>query len=363
MGCGTMSADLGKKLTLRRIAADERVRWDDLVDASPHGTVFHTWAWVSAMAKHARMRLLGEEIKPDFHPLIAEYEGKDIGLVPLYQFKGRLLSYVFSPPPHTFVTYLGPCLNFPDNLNRSSWERLHRSFHNATDAYLTKMGTHCAIVRTPPGFDDARPYLWLGYSVTPLYNYIIDLRHPIEEVFQRSEPNFRNKVRRTEKEGYTTREGNWDDIVKLYSQMKTRYSDQGIPTMIGLEYLKDLWANFPLGRIRVFVLELNGEYVTASIEVCFKGRMLGWIGNTKSQSMAGSPNDLLVWEVIKKAMALGFVEYENIWANEERLNQFKTKLNPHLDNCYSVVRMSRALTLAYSAKKSLVGGKIWGAGL
>jgi CelD/BcsL family acetyltransferase involved in cellulose biosynthesis len=360
MGCRSMT-DSAEKITLRRITEGERERWDYLVESSPHGTVFHTWDWVFAMAKHSRMRLFGETLKPVFHPLIAEDNGRDIGLVPLYEFKGRFVNYVFSPPPHTLVTYLGPCLNFPAKMRQAGWERLHRNFQNAVDEYISLLGAHCARIRPPPGFDDARPYLWLGYEVTPLYNYVIDLKRPVEEIFQSSESNFRNKVRRTEKEGYTVRMGSWDDVVNLYDQQKNRYGEQGMPISIELDYMRALWQNLPAGTLKIFVVEHNGKYVTGSIEACFKGRMVGWMGTTKSQSGAGSPNDLIVWEIIKNAVAQGCTEYENIWANEERLNQFKTKLNPKINRYYSVVRMNRLISFAYQIKKCLHGSEIWSA--
>jgi CelD/BcsL family acetyltransferase involved in cellulose biosynthesis len=355
--------DTGEKVTLRRISDGDRERWDSIVDASPHGSVFQTWDFASAMGRYARMILLREMIKPVFHPLIAEHNGRDIGLVPLYEFKGRFLTYVFSPPPQTFVTYQGPCLNFPKNLSQSSRERLHRGFQNSVNEYITDLGAHCTRIRPPPGFDDARPYLWLGYEVTPVYNYVIDLRRPVDEIFQDGEPNFRNKVRRTEKEGYSVSEGSFDDVERLYRQQQKRYTEQGLSFNLSLDYLRDLWEHVPKGRLRILKIERNDEYVNASIEAYFKGRVVGWIGNTKVQSAIGSPNDLLFWETVNRSASEGFIEYENIWANDERLNTFKTKLNPSLNMYYSVVRMNRTLSLAYGIKRFISGGKAWGAGL
>jgi hypothetical protein len=350
-----------EEITLKKVTNADENHWDSLVESSPQGTVFHTWAWVSAMAKHSRISLFGETIKPVFHPLIAENHGKAIGIMPLYEFPGRFVNYIFSPPPHTAVTYLGPCLKIPDNMKQGNHERLQRGFQNAIEEYIAKIGANCIRIRPPPKFNDARPYLWLGYEVTPLYNYVLDLQRPIEEIFQQSEPSFRNKVRRTEKEGYTVREGSFKDLEKLYMQQKARYEEQGKQIEIELEYLQDLWMNMPPGRLRMLIVEKRGEHVTATIEAYYKGRVYGWIGNPKSQSVRGSPNDLLIWEVIKYAVSNGYMEYENIWANDERLNPFKTKLNPHINRYYSVVRMSRPLSMAYQIKKSIFGRGIWSA--
>jgi hypothetical protein len=349
-----------KKVSLRRITSDEGARWDALVDASPTGTVFHSWAWVSTIAKHSWQTIFGKTITPRFHPLIAEYEGKDIGLIPLYEFKGPYTTYVFSPPPHSALTYLGPCLNFPENIKQTSWERLHKGFQNSVEEYMKGLKANCIRIRTPPGFKDPRPYLWQGYEVTPLYNYVTDLHRPVERIFNESEPNFRNKIRRTEREGYTIREGGFEDVKRLYEQVKARYAEQSLPMNINFEYLKDLWENLKPGRLKATVIEKDGKYVCASLEAHYRGRVLGWIGNPKVQSSSGSPNDLLMWEIVKRASTGGNSEYENIWANEERLNPFKTKMNPRVEHYYSIVRMSPLMSLAYTLRHNLLRRESWG---
>jgi hypothetical protein len=355
--------DSGKNVTLKRISADERNRWDALVEASPHGTVFHKWPWVNAMAKHSWYRLLGETIKPEFHPLIAEQEGRDIGLIPLYVFRGRFLTYVLSPPPHTEVSYLGPCITFPNNLKQSGRERMQRSFHNAIEGYLIGLGAHCVRIRTPPGYDDMRPYLWMGYNVTPLFNYVIDLRHPVNEIFENCRKDFRKRARRAEEDGYVVIEGSFADVETLYNSQSNRYKEKGLRMNITLEYLKDLWEGLGEGRLMIFKTEKNGEYASAAIRTCYRGKITGWMGSHKNPQLGGSPNDLLHWTIVKWAIAKGYTEHENIWANEESLNHFKTKLNPNLNRFYSVVRMNRALMFIYEIKKFLYGGKIWGADL
>jgi hypothetical protein len=350
-------------VTVRRISAEEAERWDSLVDASPQGTVFHTWAWVSTVASHARMSLLGQTLKPVFHPLIAEYKGRDIGLIPLYEFKGQFLKYVFSPPPNTYLTYLGPCLNFPEGLGQTTWETLHRKFHNALTEYLRSIGAHCVCIHTPPGYEDMRPYLWQGYQVTPLYNYVIDLKKPLEEILPKSNSDFKRNLRKAEKDNYTISEGSSQDVEKLYQLHSLRYAQQDIDIPVTIEYLQDLWEVMHPKRLQMIKAELNGEFISASIQTCFKGKVSAWFGSPKITQMGLGANDLIKWTIIKSAASNGYTEFEEIWANEERLNRFKTKLDPSLNFCYSVVWMNTPLTIAYAVRKFLIGGKIWGANL
>jgi hypothetical protein len=354
--------DSGENVTLRAITADEMNRWDALVEASSQGTIFHTWPWVSAMAKHGWLKLMHEKIKPVFHPLIAEHGGRDIGLIPLYEFCGRFIRYTVSPPPHTFVTYLGPCLNFPEGMKQAGWERLHRGFQNAVDAYLSKLGTQCTWMRTPPGYDDMRPYLWLGYNVTPMYNYILDTRRPVDAIMRASD-NFPNKLRRFDKEGYTTRLGSFNDVEKLFHQQKSRLNEQSISMGITLAYLQDLWDSLHPEKMRIFVVEKEGEYVSAAIDVSYKAKVTAWLGMQKVHSKGISPNMLIQWEAIRWAATNGYAKYEDLGALEERLNEFKARFNPGLNRYYNVVRMDKALSLAYETKRVIRGGNIFGVGL
>jgi hypothetical protein len=349
-------------VTLRRISADEKGRWDSIVDASPHGTVFHTWDWVSAMAKHSWLRLLGQTIKPIFHPLIAEYEGKDIGLIPLYEFRGRILNYIYSPPPHTEVSYLGPCLTFPEGLKRTRWEVMHRGFHKAVEDYMAALGIQCVRICTSPGYDDLRPYIWGGYIVTPLHNYLLDTKRPLEEILS-TKQDYKRRLRKLAEQGFTSRLGSFDDVKKLHHQKQARLEGQGFSMIVTLEYLRDLWESCYPNRMHIIVVEQNGQYISSVLTTSYKGKVIEWMGMQKIASGSISPNELLHWESIKWAVSYGYREYENIGADEVRLNEFKTKLNPGLSRFHYVVRMNRTLSLGYAVKRFVKGNKVFITGL
>jgi len=345
------------KITLKRIREDEADRWDKLVDSSPHGTVFHTWDFVSTMAEHARMRILGGDIKPTFHPLIVEHDGRDIGLIPLYEFRGGLIRYVFSPPPHTAVTYLGPVLNFPEGLRQSTWEKTHRMFHDAVEEYLKRLRPQAIRIRTPPGYTDMRQFLWRGYHVSPLYNYVLDLARGVDALSEGLGSDNRKTLSRTERAGYEVSEGSLSDVERLFRHQESRYLEQGLDMNITLEYVKDLWGRCGNVKLKVFVIRRGGEYVSATLEATYKGKMSGWVGLPRSNSKAGDPNFLLMWDVIKWGASNGFREYETIWANQERMNEFKTKVNPKPSTYYSALKMSAAFKLTRSLKSALMEKK------
>jgi hypothetical protein len=355
MGGRVMSDKKEKGVILRKISPDESALWDSIVDASPHGPVFHTWAWVCAMATHGRLKHMRQSMEPTFHPLVAECDGKAVGLIPLYAFHGRVFNYVTSPPPIAHVTYLGPCLNFPDDLNQSGRERLHKGFTDAVDKYIRGLGAHLAWIRTSPGYEDVRPYLWGGYDVAPLYNYVIDLSRPLDVIWTNCRQDFRNQVRKAEREGFTTAEGSFEDVEKLYDMQNRRYQDKGFGIGVSLEYMRQLWDTLSPERMRIIKAELKGEFASATIQTYYKGKVTSWMGVPKPAIGAGNPNDLIFWDVIKRSSSLGCKELEVIGANNEPLTHFKTKVNPGMNCYFGIVRRCRALSLIHEVKHSLYG--------
>ena len=146
---------------------------------------------------------------------------------------------------------------------------------------------------------------------------------------------------------------------KLYSQQRDRYAEQGINMGISLDYLKSLWEHAHPDRLKLFVIEDDGGYVSSLLETTYKKKVVSWIGTTKDPNKPGDPNLLLSWETIKWAKNHGYTDYEILWANEERLNQFKTKVNPKISVYYSV-SWYNLLQSATHTLRCVVKPKKWG---
>ncbi len=349
-----------EEFDIREISANESLLWDSLVDSSPHGTVFHTWDFVSTMAEHSRMKILGKSIRPVFHPLIISSKDEDIGLIPLYEFTLGPIKYIFSPPPSTAVTYLGPCITFHDKMRQSTKEKIQRSFLNAVEGYIGSIGAKNIKIRTSPGFDDARPYLWLNYNVTPLYNYCLDIDRPSDEILQQMGRQSRKLIRGTKNKGYTFREGDLKDLERLFAHQTECYAGQGLDMNISLKYLKALWDKAHPERLRIFVLEDDDGYVTSLLETFYKKKLVSWIGTARNDSKPGDINLLLKWKVMMWAKEKGYKNIETLWANEERLNPFKTKINPTITTYYSASKNGGFQKAAQLIRHAFGQSNSWG---
>lgn len=154
-----------KLCKLNKENADE---WNGIVNKSPHGTIFHTWNWLSIAAKHSGFTL---------HPLIGYEKDEPVALLPLFHRKKFGLNFVFSPPPHTALLYLGPVFLFNDSMHQNKREKIYTSFLDGVNDYIKKeLHPQYMQVFLPPKLHDPRPFTWSGYTVKPEYNYVADLR-------------------------------------------------------------------------------------------------------------------------------------------------------------------------------------------
>ncbi len=305
---------------------NEREKWDMLVENSPYGTIFHTWEWLKIMEKHVNMKL---------YPIIGMKGSNIIGIYPLFLHRNFILRYVFSPPPWVAVPYLGPVILEYEKLKQDKRESVFIAFQRKVDEFIREeMKAHYSLIKTAPGILDARPLKWNGYIVEPIYNYVIDLRKGADFAWKMFKRELRKNISIAQKKGISVREGSRDELEWIYETIVTRYEEQNRKTSLSKGYLIDLFNTFHPQNMKIFVAKYNGELISGAIKICYKNKLLSWIGHAKTE-LRGIPNDLLQWEIIKWATEHGLEYYELVGANTERLCLYKSKYNPSLSICFS----------------------------
>jgi len=75
--------------------------WDDLVDRSHHGLIFHKWDFLKIVEKHSGYRLM---------PL-GVYKGDKLTCIfPIFCSREMGMKMVLSPTPHACIPYPGPVM-------------------------------------------------------------------------------------------------------------------------------------------------------------------------------------------------------------------------------------------------------------
>lgn len=275
----------------------ELEKWDELVESSPHGMIFHTWKWLRIMEKYTGTKL---------YPLIGFKGTTPIGVYPLFYQKRYLTRIVFSPPPNTGFTYLGPLIVDYNNLKEDKRLSTFSEFHTQVDRFIvSKLKADYVLISLPPGLIDCRPFKWTGYQIVPAYNYLIELSMGTNHIGEKFKSSFQGE--RTEKEGIYVEECSKEDFYSFYDLfMKMQEEQNGL--IIPQGYLIELFDLFPQ-NVKVFVVKQEDKVVDGAIFLCHGERLIKWDSGTMNTK--GAPLEhIIVCEAIKWASKHGFKYYE-----------------------------------------------------
>jgi len=305
------------EIELRTAKKEDAEEWDRLVEESPHGTIFHTWKWLKTVEKHTSSRL---------YPIIGSKGDNPVGVFPVFYQKKGPVKAVFSPPPKVSVLYLGPAMTGFDKLKQNKKEANLMELQKSVDDFIKKeLSPGYIYMTTPPGLVDSRPFIWSGYQVEPRYNYLTDISGGADQVWRQFKKNLRQDIERAKRRGVTVEEGSRKEVRKIHELLVERYKEQGKTAGESREYMLDLY-NAMKKNMRVLVAKYEDEIVTGLIDVFYRDKVTGWVGNFKTGLENISPNDALNWESTKWACDNGFKYYETMGAaNVERLYKYYSK--------------------------------------
>jgi len=323
------------KVELEIANKSDAEEWDKLVEASPHGTIFHTWKWLKIVEKHTNSKL---------YPIIGYKGSTPIGVYPLFYSKIGFVRLVFSPPPRALLLYLGPAFVGYNKLKQSRRETLFLEFQEAVNTLIRfELKSNYTRIRSSPWLIDSRPLRWTGYDIEPLYTYVIDLTKGIEHIWSNLNRKLRISIEKSKKEGVSVENGDKEDLEFLRSSLYRRFEEQGLKPQRKYykHYLQDLYKEFYPQNMRIFIAKYQGERVGGLVTLCYKGWAALWMGIPKTDLKGIYPNDLAQWEAIRWACESGFRQYEEMDAGDDpRLRHFKAKFNPELVPWYSAVKYS-----------------------
>jgi lipid II:glycine glycyltransferase (peptidoglycan interpeptide bridge formation enzyme) len=315
-----MNSGVGMSIEVREAGKEELKNWDTYVEASPYGTIFHTRDWLNIVAKHTASTL---------YPLIGLKGNEVIGVFPIFYKRKGPLKMVFSPPPQTAIPYMGPILLGYDHLHQFKKDSLVLEFYTQVDECIKKLKPHYTSFSFPPGLNDCRPFQWLGYQIEPMYNYVLDISTELTYLESHFTYRTRKSIERAEKKGISIEFGSQHELQMLYDMLSNRYTDQGLILRLPYQYLLDLYEHFYPENLKVFTLVYHDTIIGGVIKLCYKDRVLDWVGHPKT-TVSGA-GDFLHKETMKWSVENGYHHYEFIGANTCFICQFKSKFNPALD--------------------------------
>lgn len=319
--------------TLTTVDSTTEKNWNNLVRSSKHGTIFHTLEWLRLAEKQS-----GSELVPCMF-----FKGSQlVAIYPFFIKKQGPIKLALSPPPKTYMLYLGPVIADYDSMKQDKKESTYLHIQEEIDKFIFgKLGCKYSRIRSSPGIYDSRPLRWSGYTVDPLYTYRINLTKGIDNVWEQFDRKLRVEINKAVREGVTVRMGDKGDLEFIHTSLYSRYIEQGLSPVNYNNYLLDLYEKFYPENLKIFVVEYKGRRLGGTINLCYEKGMYLWVGIPKIDLPGLSPNDLVQWEAIKWACANGLEFYEEMDAGDDpRLRYFKSKYNPDLAIWYSATKYS-----------------------
>jgi len=302
--------------------------WTELLPSCRLATPFHQWAWLKLLEKYSGS---------SFYPLVAMKNETPAALFPLF-LKKRVFNFIFSPPPHMSVPFLGPVFLSDDSLKQNKRESLLLDFQAAASSFIRNdLKASFTRINLTPGMQDVRAFKWAGYSATPFFNYTTDLSVGKEAVWSGLHKDIRNQVNKARNSGIAIRQGSEADFTLLLDFLGGRYIEQGISGSTSRQYFFDVFSSFK-DNMQLLCAFSGDEFLGGILDVHFRDSAYSWIGAPKAKP---GVNALLQWCSIESAIEKGLNSYVEIGANTKRLIEFKSKFN-HSLSPYFVLQRSNS---------------------
>jgi hypothetical protein len=321
-------------IELRIAKNNDAEEWDSLISQSSHGTIFHMWNWLKITEKYTDTKL---------YALIGTKNDIPIGIFPLFFQKKGPVRMVFSPPPHAVLPYLGPVLAGYDALKQEKRENIFFNFQNSVEKFIiNNLNAQYTSISLPPGLQDPRPFSWSGYLVEPNYDYEVDVTIGMDNLNKSLDRKQRSDLKRARERGMVVEIGTKKDFEIILNLLDIRYAEQAKIITASKKYLLDVYDAFK-ENIKIFVVKVDGEVLTGSIDIQYKDTLYCWIGNPKPKNpISPSPNDILINDMVKYASENAFKCYTTFGAaGDKRLHKYyASRFDPELKIRYNVLKKS-----------------------
>jgi len=258
----------------RPVSTADRDRWKAVVDDHPSSTVFHSWAWLSAVESAFRY-------KPA-HRLVYETGGSEpVGAVP-----------GFSIPSVSGRTIVNPFCEYGFPLVVDAVETTP-----VLRALGATVGTLGARVLKDAGWSSVSGYNQAGYGAVRTGEVIrLDTTRQYEAVRESSFTGEARRCVRLASEELTVRPGSVEEYYPLYLDTMRRLGSPQFPEA----FWRDLAAELGDG-LTVFIAERDGEPIGGILLVDFGGVRMIWSNASRQDSWETHPNHLLYATAIEDA--------------------------------------------------------------
>lgn len=328
-------------IEVRILKPDEYPIWNNLVETSPNGTVFHKSQWFSSFKNESQVetKIFG-----------AFLQGYLVGGCVVHY---RKVAGFFTVGTTTFplTPYGGIILQPYSDKKIRRKEKDEWSIISNLLLEIQKRKAQFLSLTMSPHVIDIRPYVWQGWKESINYCYIFPLSVNIRERISKNVLQAYNKAIKT---GINAKQ-KWDKELYWNLTLNT-YQKQGTVPPFSKEFLFSLMDIIQENQWgEMWVAETSsGEVVAAEIIIWDNFMAYRWSAASHEQFKHTGSTSFLLIEIMTHLQALGYKKVNMMAANTPHLARFISSFNPELVPYYTVLK-SRGLYTILNGVRSLIG--------
>jgi hypothetical protein len=302
----------------------DKKAWDNFIDKSPSGYIFHKWDFLKLIEKYSNCTLYMYQIKKG---------EKILALFPLFLKKIFVFNLIFSPPPQSGVPYLGFVLSKEfyalSQSRKESWLKI--ILNNVINIVESFSPIHVSILLTP-NLVDVRHFIYKNYLTIPNYTGILDLKNSRENIFKKFDHSIRSDIKRSEKEKFNLVKEN--KINYLYNKIMQIYDLKRLKKPVFKEeYLNELLKMYPEHIQNYNIVDKENNILGSALIIKYKIAVI-WLEATENKYGGYS---FIIWCLVKelqKASKINKIDFCGL--NKKSNSIFKSKFNPSLEVYYRI---------------------------
>jgi hypothetical protein len=310
-------------IQVRALKNTEFQKWDELVENSPIGTIFHSSDWLIFSAGFAGKKL---KIYGCFR------NERLVGGCSLY-ISRRFFNMASSTGKMT--PFGGILLGESSSKNVREKETIYNNIiRSLCDAIDAEHFDHIEFINAPD-FLDTRPFIWNGWASKILYTYYLDLNMDFEKNISK---DARWTINKAIKNNIVIKKLNDPSIFyDIFSMTSMR---QGFDSAMSEKFFKDVFNIFQ-GKSEMWVAETKtGEIAASEIILYDNKRAYRWAAASHTELRKTGAPSLLLYEIFRASITKGIKQINLMAANTPQLAKFISGFNPILVPYYSVEKSS-----------------------
>jgi len=327
----------------RLLKTSEYELWDQFVDSSPFGTIFHKSIWLQPVAGFQQLSF----------DVVGCFKGGQLtgGMALAWKKKFGKIPVIQMPLKTPFF---GPVISYSDTKYRSKIESQVLTATTALTDFLKSRYQHIH-AQFPPAFTDVRPYVWNGFEAGVHYTYMGDLT-AASQLLEGFDSDIKRRIKKArELDHQIIVESSEKNIAFAWELEQASFKRQnfGLVSLGKEEFTAFIRKLAELDAAEVHTITHEGSPVASVVSILDKVKNVAyyWMAGAQKESLSTGLNQLLIQDIVERYINTGLEKFDLVGADTDTIARYKSTLNFPLVPIYSVTHSQGLAKKGMQVKK------------